>query len=162
MIKNLPSVRESPVGSLSQKYSLEKGMAIHSSILAWRIPWTEEPDGVQSMGSQRIGQNWVVYMKKYYLELKKKKQKQKLRHLSSPLMGTCWSPMPVSEAHVHGPTMTPPPTRIPTELWPQRVEVHVGTSHRSPFCTCTSVPLVLGLTSFESRTYTRPLTQELL
>ena len=37
--------------------SLEKGMATHSSILAWRIPWTEEPDGLQSMGLQRVGHN---------------------------------------------------------------------------------------------------------
>ena len=40
------------VGSLSQEDPLEEGMATHSSILAWRIPWTEEPDGLQSMGSQ--------------------------------------------------------------------------------------------------------------
>ena len=73
-------------------------------------------------------------------------------------MGTCWSPMPIPEAHVHGPTMNPPATWIPTELWPQRVEVHVGTSHRSPFCTCTSrQPLVLGLTSLESRPDTRTI-----
>ena len=129
MIKNLPSVQESPVASLSQKYPLEKGMAIHSSILAWRIPCTEEPDGLQSMGSQRIGHNWVIYMKKYYLELKKKKKR--LRHLSSPLMGTCRSPMPIPESHVHGPTMNPSATWIPTELWPRRVEVHVGTSRRA-------------------------------
>ena len=41
--------------SLSGKDPLEKGMATHSSILAWRIPWTEEPGGLQSMGSQRVG-----------------------------------------------------------------------------------------------------------
>ena len=43
------------VQSLSWEYPLEKDMATHSSILAWRIPWTEEPDGLQSMGSQRVG-----------------------------------------------------------------------------------------------------------
>ena len=43
------------VQSLSQKDSLERGMATHSSILAWRIPWTEEPGWLQSMGSQRVG-----------------------------------------------------------------------------------------------------------
>ena len=42
------------VGSLSQEDPLEKGMATHSSVLAWRIPWTEEPGGLQSMGSQRV------------------------------------------------------------------------------------------------------------
>ena len=41
-------------------YILEKGMATHSSILAWRIPWTEEPGGLQSMGSQRVGDNGVT------------------------------------------------------------------------------------------------------
>ena len=49
MIKNLPAAQENWVQSLSQEYSLEKGMATHSSILAWRSPWTEEPDGLQSI-----------------------------------------------------------------------------------------------------------------
>ena len=40
--------------------SLEKEMATHSSVLAWRIPWTEEPSGLQSMGSQRVGRKWVT------------------------------------------------------------------------------------------------------
>ena len=53
MVKNLPAMRETPVQSLNQKNPLDKGMATHSSILAWRIPWTEEPDGLQSMGSQK-------------------------------------------------------------------------------------------------------------
>ena len=44
--------------SLGQEDTLEEGMATHSSILAWRIPWTEEPDGLQFMGSQRVGQDW--------------------------------------------------------------------------------------------------------
>ena len=50
MVKNLPAMRQTWVWSLSQKEPLEKGMAIHSSILAWRIPWTEKPDGLQSRG----------------------------------------------------------------------------------------------------------------
>ena len=45
------------VQSLGQEDPLEEGMAIHSSIPAWRIPWTEEPDGLQSMGSQRVGRD---------------------------------------------------------------------------------------------------------
>ena len=53
-VKNLPAIQETWVGSLGQEDLLEKGMAAHSSILAWRIPWTEEPDGLQSMGSQRV------------------------------------------------------------------------------------------------------------
>ena len=54
-VKNLPAMQETWVQSLGQEDPLEKGMATHSSILAWRIPWTEEPDGLQSMGSQRVG-----------------------------------------------------------------------------------------------------------
>ena len=50
-IKNLPAMQEAWVQSLGQKDPLEKEMATHSSILARRVPWTEEPDGLQSMGS---------------------------------------------------------------------------------------------------------------
>ena len=50
-----------PVWFLGREDPLEKGMATHSSILAWRIPWTEEPGGLQSMGSQRIGHNWTTF-----------------------------------------------------------------------------------------------------
>ena len=55
LVKNLPAVQETCVQSLGQEDPLEKGMAAHSSILAWRIPWTEESGGLQSMGSQRVG-----------------------------------------------------------------------------------------------------------
>ena len=54
MVKNLPAMQEMLVQSLGQEYLLEKEMAIHSNILVWRIPWTEEPDGLQSMRSQRV------------------------------------------------------------------------------------------------------------
>ena len=54
-VKNLPAIQETQVGSLDWEDPLEKGMAAHSSILAWRIPWTEEHGGLQSMGSQRVG-----------------------------------------------------------------------------------------------------------
>ena len=53
MVKNLSAKRETWVGSLDQEDTLEKGMATHSSILAWRTQWTEEPGGLQSMGLQR-------------------------------------------------------------------------------------------------------------
>ena len=56
-IKRLPAMRETWVRSLGWEDPLEKEMATHSSILAWRIPWTEEPDGLQSMGSQRVEHN---------------------------------------------------------------------------------------------------------
>ena len=52
--KNLPALQETQVRSLGQEDPLEKKMATHSSILAWRTPWTEEPGGLQSMGLQRV------------------------------------------------------------------------------------------------------------
>ena len=55
MVKNLPALWETRVQSLGQEDPLEKEMATHSSILAWTIPWREEPGGLQSMGSQRSG-----------------------------------------------------------------------------------------------------------
>ena len=54
-VKNLPAMLETQVRSLGQEDPLEKGMASNSSILAWRIPWTEEPGRLQSMGLQRVG-----------------------------------------------------------------------------------------------------------
>ena len=57
MVKNLPAMQEAQVQSLSQKDPLEKEMATHCSILAWRIPQKEEPNGPQSMESQRAGHN---------------------------------------------------------------------------------------------------------
>ena len=57
MVNNPPAMQETWVGSLGWEDPLEKGMATHSSILAWRIPWTGEPSGLQSMGLQRVGHN---------------------------------------------------------------------------------------------------------
>ena len=54
-VKNPPAMQETPVRSLGWEDPLEKGMATHSSILAWRIPWREKAGGLQSMGSQRVG-----------------------------------------------------------------------------------------------------------
>ena len=59
-IKNLSAMQETWVRSLGRENALEKGMATHSSILARRIPQTEEPGGLQSVGSQRVGRNWVA------------------------------------------------------------------------------------------------------
>ena len=56
-VNNLPAVLETPVRSLDQEDPLEKKMATHTNILAWRIPWTEEPGRLQSMGSQRAGED---------------------------------------------------------------------------------------------------------
>ena len=54
MAKNPPAMQETRVQSLGQEDALEKGMATHSSILAWKIPWTEEPGGLPSMGLQEL------------------------------------------------------------------------------------------------------------
>ena len=56
-LKRLPAMPETRVRSLGQEDPLEKEMATHSSTLAWKIPWTEEPSRLQSMGSQRVGHN---------------------------------------------------------------------------------------------------------
>ena len=55
MLGNLPTVQETKVQSLDQDDPLEKGMAAHSSIVVWKILWTEEPGGLQSLGSLRVG-----------------------------------------------------------------------------------------------------------
>ena len=60
MMKNLPAVQEIQVRSLGQEDPLEKEMATHSRVLAWKIPWTEEPGGLQSMGLQRVGHKWAT------------------------------------------------------------------------------------------------------
>ena len=63
-VKNLPAMQETQVQSLGQEDHQEKGMATHSSILAWRIPWTEMPGGLQSMESQIIEHNLVTNIHK--------------------------------------------------------------------------------------------------
>ena len=60
MVKNLPAMQETQVQFLGQEDPLEKGMATQSSILPWRIPWTEEPGGLQSTGSQRVRHDWAT------------------------------------------------------------------------------------------------------
>ena len=64
-VKNLPATWETQAQNLSWQDPLEKGMATHSSILAWRIPWTEEPGGLQSMGSQRVRHDWATNLYTY-------------------------------------------------------------------------------------------------
>ena len=60
MVETLSAMQETQVQSLGQEDPLEKGMVTHSSILARRTPWTEEPDGLQSMGLQRVGHNCMT------------------------------------------------------------------------------------------------------
>ena len=57
LIKNLPAMQETPVRFLGQENPLEKEMAAHSSLLAWKVPWRQEPGRLQSMGLQRVGHN---------------------------------------------------------------------------------------------------------
>ena len=59
-VKRLPAMQETRVWSLGREDPLEKEMATHSSTLAWRIPWTEEPSGLQSMELQRVGHDWAT------------------------------------------------------------------------------------------------------
>ena len=60
MVENPPEMRDTWVWSLGWEDPLEEGVATHSTILAWRIPWTEEPGGLQSTGSQRVGHDWAT------------------------------------------------------------------------------------------------------
>ena len=69
-LKQLPEMRETWVRSLSREDPLEKEMAAHSSILAWRIPWMEEPSRLQSMGSQRVRHDWATSLSlHFYLKI---------------------------------------------------------------------------------------------
>ena len=61
LVENIPAVQETCVLSLGWEDPLEKGMATHFSILPWRITWTEEPGGLQFIGSQRVGYNCATY-----------------------------------------------------------------------------------------------------
>ena len=68
MVKNPSAVQETWVQSPGGEDTLEKAMASHSRILAWRIPWTEEPGGLQSMGLQRVGHNRVSQQQQQLIE----------------------------------------------------------------------------------------------
>ena len=69
MVKKLPAVQEIQVWSLGWEDPLEKGIATHSNILAWRTPRTEEPGGWQSMGLQRVGHNWATNTHMFFSEV---------------------------------------------------------------------------------------------
>ena len=78
-VKNLPAMQVTWVQSLGQDDPLEKVMSTHSNVLAWRIPWTDEPGGLQSLGSQRVRHNWVT------------KIKNKLKIILFPTASKIWS-----------------------------------------------------------------------
>ena len=67
MVQRLPAVRETRIGSLGWEDPLEKEVATHSSTLAWKIPWMEEPGRLQSMGMQRVGHDWAVSLSFLFL-----------------------------------------------------------------------------------------------
>ena len=68
IVKSLPAVQETWVRSLGREDPLEKGMATHSSILMWRIPWTEEPDRLQPIGLQRFAHDWSTNTLYFYFQ----------------------------------------------------------------------------------------------
>ena len=78
MVKCLPAVRETQVRSLGGEDPLEKEIATHSSTLAWKIPWTEEPGGLQSMESQRVGHDWVTSLSLFTLDVSKEVEKERI------------------------------------------------------------------------------------
>ena len=83
MVKNLPEMQETLIPSLGGKDPLEKGMATHPSILAWRIPWTEEPGGLQSMGLQRVGHDRVTNTFSFTLVFHTENTKNSLKSYSN-------------------------------------------------------------------------------
>ena len=66
IVKNLPAIWETWVQTLGQEDPLEKGMATHSSTLAWKIPWMEKPGRLQPMGLQRVGHDWATSLSLIY------------------------------------------------------------------------------------------------
>ena len=86
MVENPPAMQETWVGSLGREDLLEKGMATHSSIPAWRIPWTEEPGGLQCTGSKRVGYNWTTKHSTQYMVIKLKFSCDYLLILEVPLL----------------------------------------------------------------------------
>ena len=78
LVKNLPAMQETWVQFLGQEDPLDKGMATHSSILAWEIPWTEKPGGLQSIGLQRVGHDLVT--KPRVAEMNKRRIHSTLRY----------------------------------------------------------------------------------
>ena len=85
-LKNLPAMQETQVRFLDWEDPLEKGMAIHSSIVAWRIPRTEEPGGPQSIASQRVGHDWSDWTRTHRL----KKRREKLANSNIWILFTSW------------------------------------------------------------------------
>ena len=88
MVKSLSAVQETQVWSLSQEDPLEKEMATHSSILAWKILWTEEPGRPQDTGLQRVGQDWAT-------SLEQKSNRALSRHIRTHRNDLIWTEPPL-------------------------------------------------------------------
>ena len=91
MVKNVPAMEETQVWSLGQEDPLEKGMAIHSSVLAWRIPWIEEPGGLQFRGSQRVRHSWTTNISLFWYQLLSLRQMKKEKVSRVWLFATPWT-----------------------------------------------------------------------
>ena len=132
MVKRLPAMQETRVRSLGWEDPLGKEMAIHSSTLAWKIPWTEEPDRLQSMGSQRVGHDWANNC----LKLEK----------SSPGRDHCspawWSGSMLAPWSLGPLKVTLPLGDPPTSLW---ARVEVGSSSWKWFSSAQSHKRIPGL-----------------
>ena len=107
MVKNLPAVQETLAQFPGREDPLKKEMATHSSILAWRIPWTVEPGGLESMGLQRVKHDWVTNTFRF-LQARFWKSEKIIRKPDQLCQGelscTLW--------HTHAPTLSPPPQSL--------------------------------------------------
>ena len=112
-VKALPAMQETWVRSLCREDSLEKEMATHSSILAWRIPWTDEPGGLQSMGSQRVGHDTYHQQSEHGLP--------HIKPVSPVVVRDGPVPLP-HRVHPSGENL-PPKTTIPLRLWNRILKV---------------------------------------
>ena len=90
MVKNSPAMQETWIQSLGWEDPLEKGIANHSIILAWRIPWTEEPDQLQSIVSQRVGDDWATNTHNFRQSFPQRTTKKSVNLLST--LFHCWIP----------------------------------------------------------------------
>ena len=102
-LKRLPTRWETRVQSLGREDPLEKEMATHSSILAWRIPWTEEPGRLQSTGLQRVGQDWATSLSLFHLSHKGYRLPERLHCQTSYIITQklfCGLPPPIIQLHL--------------------------------------------------------------
>ena len=125
-VKRLPTMQETRVRSLGWEDPLEKGMATHSSVLAWRIPWTEEPGGLQSTGPQRVGHDWVTDTFTFHKRINGEKgesggrKRQELRcsaRVPLPLLAASWLPVQQSQVPPAG-APSCPSKFLPHGLYP--------------------------------------------